>query len=233
MFHFKNRSNAPEILDDFNLQGNDLHENLKELEKVNRFLGGNSILKKAFKAHLKPSNEEVKLLDIGCGGGDAVRLAAKWCTAHNRPLTALGIDANKQAIGYAQNKSLDFPNVKYACVDIFSKAFDDLDTDVYMFNLVLHHFEEADIIRILAKCKRLKGGIIINDLSRNVIAYHLFRVVSRILGFSYIGRHDGKLSVKKAFTKADWQRILAQAGIAEYQLSSEWAFRHLIIVPKP
>ncbi len=231
MCNFKTRSDAPEILDDFELTGNDLRENLRELEKVNTFLGGYSLLTSALKPLVQLKNGPFTLVDVGCGGGDSLRAAAKWAKKNQVNFKGIGVDANETAVLFCKEESRAFSNLHYQKMNVFGEGFEALKGDVFMFNLFLHHFTEKDIVRMLKICKAKNAVILINDLHRSKIAYHLFRLASRAFGFSYISRHDGKLSVKKSFTKSDWQRILAKAGIINYNLTWKWAFRYLVLVP--
>lgn len=232
MLNFRKRSYQKEILDDFDLKGNDLSRNLGELALVNRYLGGYKSLIRGVKIILNHTGEEKKglrITDVGCGGGDCLRALADWAHHENRQIEFWGIDANKKALEYAVENSKDYPSLKFKCMDIFSSQFSDIQSDIVVFNLFLHHFKENEIIGFLKILKQNKCNILINDLHRNKVAYHLFRIVSRIFSFSYISRHDGKLSVRKSFTREDWQRMMKRAGIHNYRIHWQWTFRYLVI----
>ena len=47
------RSSAPEMMDDFSLEGDMFRDTLDKLETINRFLGGNSVTIKGLKKLLK------------------------------------------------------------------------------------------------------------------------------------------------------------------------------------
>ena len=108
---FKTRSREKEILDDFDLQGNDLAQNLRELQWVNSNLGGYSLVKEGIEeiAEKGSFQKPIKVVDVGCGGGDTLCELTKWTA--NRPfrLELTGIDANTNAISFAEklyNKAL-------------------------------------------------------------------------------------------------------------------------------
>ena len=234
MLTISRRSAEPEILDDFQLKGHDLAHNLQELEKVNRYLGGHNSLRKAISEVVENDpRHTIRLLDAGCGGGDALRMLALWLRKRKKDFQLTGFDANANAIEYAIRHSTGYPNLRFRLLDIKSESFRRLPADVVTFNLFLHHFSEPEIVSLLVTCRHKKCAIVINDLERSWLAYHLFRIVSRLMGFSYISRYDGKLSVKKSFSRKDWQRIFAKAGIDNYQIRRRWAFRWLCIIPKP
>jgi hypothetical protein len=43
-------------------------------------------------------------------------------------------------------------------------------------------------------------------------------------------QNDAPLSVARAFSRADWVRLLAEASIAQYELRWCWAFRWQVII---
>ncbi len=226
---FKTRSAEKEILDDFDLQGHDLARNLKELQRVNTRLGGYTPilegLRKITGSHrvTKP----LQIVDMGCGGGDVLRKLYHWCEANLIPVQLSGLDANPAVIDLARNFSEGYP-IQWEVADVFSESFGKRKTDVLLFNLFFHHFSEDEIIHILRKCRLSSRHVLISDLQRSRLAYQLFRLVSRAFNFSYISRNDGKLSIKKSFTKKDWQRMLSAAGITHYTIRWQWAFRYSV-----
>ena len=67
-----------ELLDAENIPVNDLYLNLSELNTINTLLGGHAVSLKAFQHfNIKP-NEPITLIDIGCGGGDNLRILAEY-----------------------------------------------------------------------------------------------------------------------------------------------------------
>lgn len=233
MLDFKTRSSAPEILDDFSLKGHDLEVNLKELEAVNRWLGGYRVTLRGLKRAIGDETAKTwRVIDCGCGAGDTLIEMAEWGRHRAVDLQLTGIDANSTAVQYAMKQAGRTPNLRFKMVNILSPHFIRLPADLITFNLFLHHFSEDEIVDFLIQCRKKNAAIIINDLHRNKVAYHLFRLLSRIFRFSRIGRHDGKLSVKKGFVKRDWQRLFARAGIENYSIEWRWAFRWLCVVRK-
>lgn len=231
MLHFSKRSSQAEILDDFELSGNDLDQNLAELARVNKYLGGYAVLKSGLKV-LMPGvqGSTTTIVDVGCGGGDALRYMHKLASKNNWSLHLIGVDANTRAVAYARSKSEALP-IRYMQGNVLNMSFEDLEADVLCFNLFLHHFSDAQIVAFLKNSHKKGAAILINDLERSKLAYLLFGWVSRLAGFSFIGRHDGRLSIKKAFIRRDWHKLLASAGIRHYSIRWKWAFRYLILIP--
>ena len=230
-FIFKNRSTEKEILDDFELQGNDLTQNLRELQLVNSNLGGYSLVKEGIELIVDKGNLQspIKVADVGCGGGDTLRELAKWSVNKPFSLELTGIDANTNAIAFAESRSKNYPEIKYRQLNIFSDEFKVLDADVVLFNLFVHHFEEEQIIDFLKVCRTKNAVVLINDLQRSALAYSLFKIGSRLFRFSRISRHDGLLSIRKAFTRKDLRELLTASDFTDYSIKWKWAFRYQVI----
>ena len=72
---FKQRSYQPELLDGKNIPFGDIKRNMQELDFINRYLGGHHITLRGLKALL--DNPVLHVAEIGCGGGDNLRVIKK------------------------------------------------------------------------------------------------------------------------------------------------------------
>jgi hypothetical protein len=75
-------------------------------------------------------------------------------------------------------------------------------------------------------------GWFVNDLRRSALAYHLFYVTSRVLGFHEFVRNDGPISIACAFEVADWRRLLDSAGIPRAAAKISKAFPYRLCVSR-
>ena len=72
---FSARSRNVEVMDDLECSGEVLHQTLRELEFINRWLGGNRITIDALEQLcLTAPKREITIADLGCGGGEMLRL---------------------------------------------------------------------------------------------------------------------------------------------------------------
>jgi 2-polyprenyl-3-methyl-5-hydroxy-6-metoxy-1,4-benzoquinol methylase len=71
------RTNASEIMDDFQLEGDELRDALDKIAKINQLLGGNKLTftVKELIAN-NPKTTEITIVDVGCGNGDMLRTLA-------------------------------------------------------------------------------------------------------------------------------------------------------------
>jgi 2-polyprenyl-3-methyl-5-hydroxy-6-metoxy-1,4-benzoquinol methylase len=218
-------------MDDLSLCGDELLANLDELEKLNAWFGSNKLLLRSLdRIYTNHSAifhcRNVVIGDLGCGGGDLLRTINQWAIAKGITVELIGIDANQFMIDYAVKRSHDYPAIRYLQLDIFSPEFERLQFDIVTINSICHHFDDTSIIALLRKITlQTHFAIIINDLHRHWISYFSFKCISRIFRFSQLAKHDGALSILRAFQKQELANLLDSANIKSYQLHWRWAFR--------
>lgn len=221
------------------MEGKELSDALDQLTIVNRFLGGHQIVINGLKKtvnQLKQSNTHftsntpIKIVDLGCGGGDTLRKIGDWGKKNNLPLQLYGIDANAFTIKYAQERTQSYSNIQYLQKDIFSEDCSFEGFDIVICSLFLHHFKEKELLIFLQKCKDSNiKALLVNDLQRHWTPYYLFKLASGVFRASKMTREDGLLSIRKAFTKTELKTLLKKSDISHYQLQWKWAFRYQLI----
>lgn len=230
---FTHRSTQKEIMDDFNGAGEEMSQTLRELDAVNRLLGGNNISIDGLKILLenKPKGQPIKIADLGCGGGDIMAVMAKWARKNNITLVLEGIDANPHIIDYAKKNTAGFPEISYHAINIFSEEFRKREYDIIHSSLFTHHFTDEELIQLLSQIKsQARMGIIINDLQRNRFAYYAIKYITAIFSRSPMVQNDGPISVLRSFHKKDWEQILIKSGVGQYRIRWKWAFRWQVLV---
>ena len=222
----KYRSEAEEIMDDLDYNGPILHDALDKLAKINQWLGGNIVtingLKKALKNHNK--SEAITIIDLGCGGGDILREISLFGKKNNYNFKLIGIDANPHTVNFANSLSQKYDNVSFEAIDIFSDQFNNLEYDLVLTTLFLHHFKEDQLVSFLKPVlQKAKLGIVVNDLHRHKLAYYLFKLLCTTIKNKTIVE-DGLTSVLRGFKREELTTISKQIN-ANYQIQWKWAFR--------
>jgi len=227
------RATTPELMDDLGLATEELRQNLDELETINTWLGGYQPVLAALgrlRPHF-PAGRKVRLADLGSGGGDTLRHVARWARQRRLAMQLTGIDANAFMLEYAAAKSQQYPEISYRQLDIFSAEFAAQPYDVLTASLFCHHFTDTELVALLRRWRQqAKLAVVINDLHRHPLAYYSIKYLTRLLKGSRLVQHDAPLSVARAFSRQDWQRLLAQAGITKYSLRWCWAFRWQVVI---
>lgn len=228
---FKQRSYKKELLDAEDIPTELLHQNLNELEQVNKWLGGISISLKGVQ-YIAPKNDKISIADIGCGGGDFLASCALFATREKFNIQLTGIDNKQDCIDYAREHCKAYPEITFICDDYKQVLrHNDGITHIHMA-LFCHHLTDEEILELIMLCGEKKIGIIINDLHRHPLAYYGIYILTRILNGSHLVKNDAPLSVLRGFKKKEWRKLLHESGVSnsEYTMSWEWAFRHLLII---
>jgi len=228
---FTLRSTMPEMMDDFSLGHEIINPIMDELEVINKLLGGYSVFFNGLKKlRLK---QGMTISDWGCGGGDSLRLLAKWNRRKQLGLKFIGIDATASAIEYARDKASSYPEISFLLANVLSESLKPNQFDIVISSLFTHHFENGKWIELIKKMLECsKQAVIVNDLHRHWFAYHSIGILTRLFSKSKMVKHDSKLSVLKGFKRHEIKRMLEEAGINNYDLKWMWAFRWQLIIYK-
>jgi len=231
---FSQRSIGIEIMDDLDCKGEVVNQTLRELEFINRTLGGNQITVTGINDLVKDESQtDLEIVDLGCGGGDMLVFLAKEFSRKNIKARFLGIDANPNIIDYAKSHVQNFSNIKFETTNILSEEFRSKTFDVAIATLFFHHFTSEQLSNIIAKLhSQCRVGIVINDLHRHPLAFYSIKLLTKLFSKSAMVKFDAPLSVLRGFTREEMADILKKAGIKKYSLHWRWAFRWKVIIPK-
>ena len=231
MMGFKKRSDEFEIMDDMTMKGRELRRTLDLLASINLWLGGNALTLDGIEKMLKPFPREkpVRIVDLGCGNGDMLRQLQRFGARSGYTFDLLGVDANPDSIAYAQELSENLPNVSFKAINIFSEEFEELEYDIAIATLFLHHFSDEEITKLVYDIKTKSSiGVLINDLHRSEMAYVLFWFVSLFFR-NEVARNDGLVSIRKAFKRSDLEKY-ASSIAGKSSIRWRWAFRYQWII---
>lgn len=226
---FKQRSTQEEMMDDFSLPHEIIDPIMDELEVVNKILGGYAVF---FDAFQKIGLQDGMIIsDWGCGGGDSLRVIAKWARKRNLKIKFIGVDATASAIEYAKQKSVDFPEISYILADVMSDQLLPNQFDIVISSLFTHHFVDTDWIQLIQKMSSCASQyVIINDLHRHWFAYHSIGILTSLFSKSDMVKHDSKVSVLRSFKRVELENLLQQGKIKQFTIQWMWAFRWQVCI---
>lgn len=228
---FTTRSYTKELLDKPNIPFAHIAQNMRELDYINQKLGGHRVTIKGFQNILKRcpaiTEKAIQVVEIGCGGGDNLRVLQQWAQQRGLPVTLTGVDINEECILFAKkeskNKGIHFIHSDYQRVPF------ETSPHIIFSSLFCHHFTNEELILQLRWMQQnTKAGFFINDLHRHPLAYYSIWGLTQLLSKSYLVKNDAPLSVRRGFVKKDWQTLLTNAGVSNYTCQWQWAFRWLI-----
>lgn len=227
---FRKRSYQKELLDRDDIPFPDILRNMQELNTINHLLGGHAITLSGLKYLLRHNqtalDRPLHIVEIGCGGGDNLRVLKKWCSRKGIAARFTGIDINPDCIETAR---LADPDMNYIASDYRLTGFE-LTPDIVFSSLFCHHFTEDALTGMLQWMENHSQiGFFINDLQRHPVAYYSILALTRLFSRSYLVKNDAPLSVLRGFHKKELRNIAASAGIKHYRIYWKWAFRYLFI----
>lgn len=227
MINLQHRSYQKELMDGDDIPFEAMAQTLKELNIINTRLGGHAITLMGIKKFLHDPGP-VSVCEIGCGGGDNLFAVSKYCAKKKIPVNFIGIDMNPECIAFAKQQYPQLP-CEWICSDYKAVKFGDIKPSVIFSSLFCHHFTDGQLVPMLQWLQQSSRlGFFINDLHRHWLAFYLIKYITRFFSRSYLVKHDASLSVARSFRKKDWQQLFKQAGIDEYTITWQWAFRYLV-----
>jgi SAM-dependent methyltransferase len=210
------RSEELELLDLGRVTDDELSANLADLARLNRLPGGAGASRAAIRALLGPKRT-AEILDVGTGSADLpVAFAAEgW--------TVVGLDADPAVAARARERVAGREGVRVVDGDARSLPFDTGGVDVVHASLLLHHLDPPSAVAALREMARVaRIGVVVNDLRRGWLAMLATGVAVAALGTCRTTRHDGLLSVRRAYTVPELDGLLADAGLVVVHRSTAW-----------
>ena len=208
------RSTESELLDDPGVDPAEVARCLEDLSTVNTVTLARAptltFLRRV--ARSLPQGAELSVLDVGSGHGDMLRRIARWGMRRGLRLRLEGVDLNPASEASARAATpRDLP-ITYRTGDVFDERPG--SADVVISSLFTHHLFDDQVVRFLRWMEQTaRKGWFVNDLHRHAIAYYGFAALARAAGWREIVQHDGKISVRRSFRRAEWERLLRQAGL--------------------
>jgi 2-polyprenyl-3-methyl-5-hydroxy-6-metoxy-1,4-benzoquinol methylase len=170
----------------------------------------------------------LKIIEIGCGGGDNLKAISKYLDRHGYSSQLTGVDINPECINFAR-AGCKPGDIDFICSD-YKKLQLEEKPDIIFSSLFCHHFTDEDLVFMLNWMKEnVTRGFFINDLHRHPLAYYSIQFLTRIFSKSRLVKNDAPLSVQRGFKKKDWNDLFRKAGLIEFECNWHWAFRWLVI----
>lgn len=232
------RTDALELLDGPLDDPAALAANLRDLRRINRWLGGIELSETAIAA-LAAHRAELTLLDVGTGGGDIPLALIRRAKTQGRHLVVTGIDRRPEVLSAAVAATpavATTPGLELHVGDGLSLPYPDRSFDVAHVSLVLHHLAPdaaATLLREMARVARL--GIVVNDLERGRLGWIGAWLIGHLLTANRYTRHDSTLSVERAYRASEVADLLRAAGLSPVRtLRGSFGQRYAIAaVPTP
>jgi Methylase involved in ubiquinone/menaquinone biosynthesis len=210
------RTDAVELLDGPLDDPAALVANLRDLRRINRWLGGASLSAVAIDA-LAAHRPELTLLDVGTGGADIPLALLERARERGRRLSVVGIDSRPEILAAAVRARPAIgatDGLELQVGDGRSLPYPDRSFDVAHASLVVHHCAPDPAVGLLKEMARVaRLGIVVNDLDRGWLGWSGAWLLGHLLTGNRYTRHDAPLSVRRAYRADEMATMLRTAGL--------------------
>lgn len=231
------RAAGAELMDRPDADPAELARSLADLREVNRWLGGHRVVLRHL-ATLLPADpaREYALLDVATGSADVPLAVLAWARRTGRRVRVTATDVHAATLAEAARRVAGHPGISVEPADALRLPYPDGAFDAAMLCTALHHFDREEdallVLRELARVSRI--GVVVSDLRRTRAALLGARLLAATRWRSHpITRHDGPLSVRRAFTAAELRGLAERAGLDDSRVHGHGPFRLALVARRP
>ena len=206
-----------ELLDEHDAPREDMERSLRDLRRINRFLGGYG----AYTRLLRRLGNVRSILDVGAGTADNVSRVPG-------PRLRIALDFKIDHLLYMRDRRAHRV-VGDATRLPFRSGSVDAITSAHFF----HHFSEEENVAILRESLRVaRVGAIVNDTRRHYVPLAVVLILSALRLVGRITRFDAPASVRRSYTLREVEGIVQKIDTPRKQLRRVWPFRFAILLWK-
>ena len=224
----------PELLDLGLGSPTDVAANLAEMWRANRYLGGLGALTR----HLYPrlmacAGTTITIADLGCGSAEVPQRIVSWAQRHDLNVRVVGVDTAARNLAVAHNSTATSSGINLLQADAVRLPFQAESVDYVISSLFLHHFSAEGAAQMLRSATQVaRRGLIMTDLTRGWLPLIGFKFAQPVLARNFLTRHDGALSIRRAYTPAELRELAQTAGLSNTHVYTHWAWRMTLVVDK-
>ena len=205
-----------ELLDDPRSDPVLVGRQLRDIARLNALFGGTRAVVRELKSFFERrramgnrKRETWTLLDVGTGSGDIALAARAAARQLDIDLKAIGLELNPTAARIASAAGV--PTI---VADGSALPLGPRSVDVVVASQVLHHLPRPVAVRWIATLDRIaRRAVVLADLHRSRMAMAGVWAASVGLAMSGVTRHDAVVSLKRGYTKTEFDEMLRQAGV--------------------
>jgi SAM-dependent methyltransferase len=221
---------AQELMDQPGQDPAELKAALEHIAQVNTLLGGVRGLIRAVERHRREAALEI--LDVGTGSGEIPRLLVRWARERGIPIRVRATDYHPEVLEIARRNCADYPEITVEPADALELPYPNRSFTHALMTLTLHHFGDAGQATALRELARVtREAAIVSELERCWANY----LGARVLAATWwrrnrLTRHDGPLSVLRAFTPAELRAAAHAARVETVELRRAFFYRLTLVL---
>jgi hypothetical protein len=187
---------------------------LEDLDRLNAWFGGYALTLRRVRraAAALPPGRRLVVVDVGGGRGDLAVAVVRWARRAGRPVRVVVVDGDAATLALARRRTAAWPEVALVQADAAALPLRAGAADVAVAALTLHHLDGDAAVACLGEMARAARLAIVNDLLRTPLTLALVWLATRVLRVHPVSRHDGPVSVRRAWAAGELVALAEKAG---------------------
>ena len=223
---------AVEVLDG-DVGAADLAATLGDVDRLNAWFGGYALSLREVRrlAARVPPDRTLRVVDVGGGAAAfAVRLA-EWARRSGRAIRVVVVERDAAVLALALRVAAEYPEVLLVRGDAGALPLREGAADIVTAGLTLHHLEPEQAVEGLRRMTAAASiAVVVNDLRRHRLSLGLVWLATRLFRCHPISRHDGPLSVRRAYSSDELRALAARAGARRLTIHEYRALGRMLAV---
>jgi ubiquinone/menaquinone biosynthesis C-methylase UbiE len=211
------RIDEPELLDEHDAPRRDVERSLRDLRRINRFLGGIRTYRMLLARAAPDRAAPLRVVDLGAGTADCLESLTDY-----PKLTPVAVDFNIIHLRYRREGS----RVHRVVADAARLPLRDGAVDLVTSAHFLHHFTPDENVTILRDALRAsRRAVIVNDTRRHRLPLLFVQLLCALRIFGRITRYDAPASIRRGYTDLEARDIGRKANPSTVETIRVWPFR--------
>ena len=205
----------------------DLRATLDDLDRLNAWFGGYALTLARIRrvASELPRDRRLVVMDVGGGRGDLAVRIVRWARRAGRPVRVIVLDRDVTMLALARRRTASYPEITLVCADAAALPLLAGAVDIAVAALTIHHLTPDEATAALAAMAGAARVVVVNDLLRTPAAFALVWLTTRALRLHPVSRHDGPISVRRAYSADELRALGRRIGRAIRVSSYPWLGR--------
>jgi ubiquinone/menaquinone biosynthesis C-methylase UbiE len=198
----------------------DLAASLDDIDRLNSWFGGYALtLREIRHTALVVRGRSFVVVDVGGGRGDLAVRVARWARQVGRRAFIVVVDRDATSLGLGASACATYGEIVRVRADASALPIRAASADVVTSSLVLHHLGPDAVVASLAEMAAAsRGVVVVNDLLRAWWSWTLVWLATRLLARHRFSRHDGPLSVRRAYAPRELRALADKAGLTTLRI---------------
>jgi len=208
----------------------DLAASLDDIDRLNAWFGGYALTlgEIARDAARMPPGRPLVVIDVGGGRGDLGVRIVRWARRAGRRVRVFVIDRGGESLRLGLT---GYPEITRVQADAAALPIREASADIVTSSLMLHHLDPDAAAASLAEMAAAShGAVLVNDLLRTRWAWALVWLATRLVARHRFSRHDGPLSVRRAYAPDELRALAGKAGLRNTRIVRHRLWARLLLV---